>query len=375
MLEDAKKEKCRKIAFSLIKSLQGQIALEVLERAGGVNEFFDSSTRLLWEKIGAQKGFCTDKSRDGLLKAAEEELKFVEANNVEALFITDEDYPFALRECEDAPTMLYKLGNCNLNSKHIISIVGTRKATAYGQRFCADLVGELSEKLDDIVIVSGLAYGIDVAAHRAALNSGVPTVGVVAHGLKTIYPADHRDVAARIIKNGGALLTEYISSAPIHRGNFLARNRIVAGMSGCTIIVESEEKGGAMVTASIAFAYGREVAAPPGRVTDQYSAGPLKLIKSQRASLIRNADDLIELMNWTPKSSLNPKIEFSDNLKRLNPDQNKIVEFLRTHERSTVNDMVEALSIPYSTLSARLMELEMDDIVNALPGSAYSLNI
>lgn len=368
---------CRKIAFSRIKGITLSQAKQMLERVGGIDGFFDSSTRLLWDKLGAQKGFCTDLSRDALLELGRREFDFHLSSHTQPIFMEDDFYPFRLLECDDAPVMLYKLGNCDLNSKHVISIVGTRCATAYGLRFTTDLVLGLAERLDNLVIVSGLAYGIDVAAHKAALQAGVPTVGVVAHGLKTIYPANHRDIAARMVKNGGAILTEYTSDAPVHRGNFLARNRIVAGLADITIIVESEEKGGAMVTASIASAYNRDVGAAPGRIYDRYSAGPLKLIVSNRASLIRNADDVVDLMNWQTSQAFNssPELNFTKALENLDSEQQKIVEFLRINQKATANDMVAALGIPYSALSARLMEMEMDDIITALPGSAFTLNV
>lgn len=367
----------RKIAFSQIKGLHLDQARQLIEKVGGIDAFFDSTTRTLWEKLGAQKSFCTLSSRGALLEIGEREAEFTMSNRISSFFMTDEEYPYRLKECADAPSMLYCLGECDLNAAHVVSIVGTRKATAYGQKFAQDLVNGLAERLDGLVIVSGLAYGIDVSAHKAAMQAGVPTVGVVAHGLKTIYPADHRDIAARMVKNGGALVTEYVSGASVHRGNFLARNRIVAGMADCTVIVESEEKGGAMVTASIAVAYGRDVCAPPGRVTDRYSAGPLKLIVSNRAAMIRNADDLIELMNWTakPDAKVMPELNLKRTLDSLGPEQRRIVDYLRSQQQATVNDMVSALGIPYATLSARLMEMEMDDIVSALPGSVFSLNI
>lgn len=367
----------RQIAFSQIKGIQAATARRLMERAGGVDGFFDSSTRLLWDRIGSQKSYCTDASRDALLEIGRREMEFCASSHARPLFMTSDDYPRRLLECDDAPAMLYALGDCDLNSTHVVSIVGTRRATAYGQRVAAELVEGLAAKLDGLLIVSGLAYGIDVAAHKAALQAGVLTAAVVAHGLTTIYPADHRDVAARIVKNGGAIVTEYTSKAQVHRGNFLARNRIVAGMADATVIVESEEKGGAMVTASIATAYNRDVFATPGRVTDRYSAGPLRLVATNRAAMIRNADDLISLMNWKEKDSAKavPELPFKKSVESLGGEQRKIVDYLRTHQRATVNDMVEALGMPYAVLSARLMELEMDDMVTALPGSAYSLNI
>lgn len=367
----------RQIAFSQIKGLQADTACEILERVGGVDGFFDSSTRLLWDKIGSQRGFCSDAARDSLLAVGGAEKEFCASKNINPIFLEHDAYPTRLRECNDAPLMLYKLGACDLNARHVVSIVGTRRATPYGQRFTSELVAGLADQLDSLVIVSGLAYGIDVAAHLAALQAGVPTVGVLAHGLTTIYPADHRDIAARMVKSNGALVTEYISTAPIHRGNFLARNRIVAGMSDVTVIVESEEKGGSMVTAAIAFAYNREVCTVPARVSDRYSQGPLKLLVTNRASVIRNADDLINLLNWERKPSAvkAPQLIPAKTIESLPNDQRRIAEFLRSHHTAKINDMVTALGIPYSTLSARLMEMEMDDLIIALPGASYSLNI
>lgn len=367
----------RKIGFSFIKGINVASGTDLLERVGGIDAFYNAPTKTLWDKIGAQKSYCTDASRKALQELGASETAFVRKHNIETLFFTENDYPGRLRDCADAPVVLYKLGNCELNSRHIISIVGTRRATAYGQKFTNELVAELAERLEDIVIVSGLAYGIDVAAHKAALNSGIPTVGVVAHGLNTIYPAEHRDIATRMIKNGGAILSEYTSTSQIHKGNFLARNRIVAGIADATIIVESDEKGGAMVTASIAQAYNRDVFAAPGRNTDRYSRGPLKLIFSNRAALIRGADDLIELMNWTSKkpAAPMPELSFANVYENLSPEKTKIADYLRANQRATINDMVSSLDMPYSLLSARLMEMEMDDMVTALPGSAYTLNI
>lgn len=367
----------RKIAFSQIKGLQIEQARGIIERLGSIDAFFDSSARKLWEQIGCQRSFCTEASREALLEIGHREKEFCDGFNATPLFMTDDEFPQRLLECCDGPSLVFRLGDCNLNARHVVSIVGTRQATPYGQRFTADLVASLAEKLDDLLIVSGLAYGIDVAAHRAALNAGVPTAAVVAHGLTTIYPAAHRDVAARMVKNGGALITEYTSKAPIHQGNFLARNRIVAGLADVTVVVESDRKGGSMVTASIASAYNREVCAVPGRANDRYSAGPLKLIATNRAALIRNADDLIALMNWETKAivpekadDMPPKVD-----ETIDPEKSRIIDFLRANERATVNEMVVALGMSYAQLSARLMEMEMDDMVNVLPGSAYSLNV
>ena len=367
----------REIAFSQIKGLTYESAHQLIDRVGSIDAFFDSSTRLLWDKIGSQKSWCTDASREALLKIAEIEHSFCQSNGINAIFMDSDFYPQRCKECNDSPVLLYSLGNCDLNSAHVISIIGTRRATAYGQRFVTDLIASLATNVDNLVIVSGLAYGIDVAAHKGALQAGVPTIGVLAHGLNTIYPADHRDIAARIVKQGGALVTEYGSRANIHKGNFLARNRIVASLSDVTIVVESEEKGGAMVTASIAFDYNREVCAVPGRVNDRYSSGPLKLIMNHKASLIRNADDIINLMNWEKKNSDTNQqtLDFKTQIDDLDSESKKIIQFLRNNPKSTINEIVEALDMSFTTINARLMEMEMNDIVYSLPGQTYTVNI
>ncbi|MDE5555469.1 MAG: DNA-processing protein DprA [Muribaculaceae bacterium] len=251
-----------------------------------------------------------------------------------------------------------------------MAIVGTRHATPYGLDFVNHFVAELAERLDNLIVVSGLAYGIDVAAHRAALDNNVPTVAVVAHGLNTIYPADHRSTAAKIVNSGGAIVTEYTSDATIHRSNFLARNRIVAGLSDAVIVVESDIKGGALATARIAAAYNREVFAVPGRTTDTYSRGCNDLIASQSASIIRSADDLIETLNWTsrPKEFTQHELAFD-----MTPEQKSIADYITSHPDHTVNDICIGLGIPFSQLSAMLFEMEMSDMLITLPGGRYAV--
>ncbi len=317
--------------------------------------------------------YCTDAERRRMLDLAEREVEFVGKNSVCTSFFEDVAFPTRLAMCDDAPAMLYSLGSCNLNARHSVAIVGTRNATPYGSNITRHLVEDLSHALDSLIIVSGLAYGIDVQAHRAALQFGVPTVAVVAHGLQTIYPADHRDVASRMVRSGGAIVTEYLSSAPVHRGNFLARNRIVAGLCDALIVVESDNRGGALVTANLAGAYNREVCAVPGRATDRYSRGCNGLIATRRASMIRDAADLIDLMGWTPRPQEGEQGSFD--FGELSPKFKVIVDHLRQHPDHTINDMAAALAIPFPTLSATIMEMELDDILVALPGGTFQLNI
>ena len=365
----------QQLALSQIKGISAVDLHRMLEAVGGVDRYFDLPQAELWKLIGGARSFCSDSERRRMLAWAETEAQFLANSPVDAFFIDSDDYSSRLAQCEDAPAVLYRRGDCSLNSRYMVAIVGTRNATVYGCDFTRSLVADLHKMLDDVVIVSGLAYGIDVNAHKAALAEGVPTIGVVAHGMRTIYPADHRDVAARMVRQGGAIVTEYPSNAPVFRGNFLARNRIIAGMCDVTVVVESDSHGGALVTASLANAYGRDVAAVPGRTTDRYSRGCNKLIADQKAALIRSADDLLDLMRWEPKAQAGAQTAFDFNPAQLPAEQRAILDHLRSHPDASLNDMVNELSVPYSTLSSRVMDMEMNDLIVALPGGKFQLKV
>lgn len=341
-------------------------------RALGIDEesFFRKEASLLSAVSGLRSSYFDNSRRHDALERARREANFVLNNNIGTHYFTDDDsYPARLNDCDDAPAMLYSLGTAGRQVAHTVAIVGTRHCTAYGAEFTRRLVVELGEALDSLAIVSGLAYGIDIAAHRAALGSGVATGAVVAHGLNTLYPAEHRDDAQRMIREGGFLMTEYTSQAIIHRGNFLSRNRIVAALADVTIVVESDIKGGAMTTARIACAYNREVMALPGRVTDTYSRGCNELIARNEASVVRSAQDVIDLMGWAAR----PVEEKQGTLPLLSPEQTQVCDFLKAKPDSTVNDLCAGLSMPYARLSSMLFEMEMDNIVCSLPGGRYCL--
>ncbi len=249
-----------------------------------------------------------------------------------------------------------------------ISIVGTRHATPYGVDFVMNLVDTLAKKLDDIIIISGLAYGIDIAAHRAALHSGVPTVAVLAHGLNTIYPAAHRSAAVEIVRNSGALVSDYMSQDALHKGNFVARNRIVAGLCDCIVVAESAEKGGALITAGIASGYNRDVMALPGRTSDKFSQGCNKLIGDNVAALISSGDDLIRLMGWTTRETEGSQPELP---LELTPDEATIIEYLGKHGEGSLNRMCVDLDIPVYRLTPILVDMEFKGLVLPYPGGKY----
>lgn len=356
-----------RLAFATFKNINLETARCFASKHIGEREFFTLEASELSRLSGLKAAFFADSRRNEALESARRELDFIEKHGIKATYYDDIDYPSRLLECCDAPAVLFSLGTVPQHAEHTVAIVGTRHCTSYGADFTRRLVSDLSQMLDDLTIISGLAYGIDISAHRAALKSGVPTGAVLAHGLNTIYPADHRKDARRIISENGFITTEYRSCDTIHRGNFLARNRIVAGLSDVTVVVESDTKGGAMSTARIAGAYNREVMALPGRVGDTYSRGCNALIASNTASLIRDAQDLVDLMGWTARTKEGQQNE----LPFLTAEQSRVLEHLSAHPQCTVNDMTVALGLPYATLSSILFTLEMEDLVANLPGNRY----
>lgn len=306
-------------------------------------------------------------------RRAEEELKYTEKNQIQCITLNEAAYPSRLRECEDAPLALFYRGNAPLNALRIVSIVGTRHATAYGADLCLSFIEELKEQCPDVLIVSGLAYGIDIHAHRAALQNGFPTIGVLAHGLDRIYPAAHRKTAIDMMDHGG-LLTEFMSGTNPDRQNFVKRNRIVAGMSDATIVVESAVKGGALITAELAESYHRDCFAFPGRPKDLYSAGCNELIKNNRASLILSAEDFVNAMGWNLSSTPSSKTIQRELFPELNDEEKNIVQVLqRNPDGIQINILVVETNIPINRMSALLFELEMKGVVRALAGGVYRL--
>ena len=360
-----------RIAFSQIRGNKQIIADELLLRVGSEEDFFKSSSRILDMQIGKKTKITDDTYRKQLVEKAHAEVEFIIKNNITPIYFKDSNYPQRLLDCDDAPLMLYTLGNCDLNSSHIISVVGTRHATHYGVEMTERIIDGLAKRLDNIIIVSGLAYGIDIAAHRTALKNDIPTIAVLAHGLNTIYPAAHRNIAAEMVKRDGMLITDYTSTDNIHRGNFLARNRIVAGLCDCIIVAESAEKGGAIVTAGIADGYNRDVLALPGRINDPYSQGCNKLIASGRAALITSAQDVIDAMRWTAKPE---EGEQSEMFAELNDEEQKIIDFISKNPLSSINELSIGIAIPISKLTSTLIDMEFRGLIVNYPGGRYDIS-
>ncbi len=309
------------------------------------------------------------------IERARREQDFCEEHGIRALALSEPDYPSLLALCEDAPAVLFYRGNANLNRTHVVSVVGTRRITDYGRRLCRQLCRELSESLPDALVVSGLAYGVDIHAHRASLECGLDTVGVLAHGLDRIYPAMHRETAADMVRQGG-LLTEYLTGTVPDKGNFVRRNRIVAGMSPVTIVVESAAKGGALITARLANSYGRDVMAYPGRVGDEFSAGCNHLIAHREALAITSVDDLLRELNWESRQNvvgsepqLFPPSEFS-------PEAQVILDALRCHPDGLhQNRIIELTNLDSHTVASNLAMLLVEGTVSRLQAAGmFALN-
>lgn len=361
-----------RIAFSCIKGMCPQLARDILAKTGPEERFFRMRETELASRLGFRNRILTDEHREEALRIAREEVRFVTNSNVRCIYFTDDDYPSRLLQCDDSPAMLYATGKTNLNAAHMVAVVGTRNASTYGVSFINRLVDDLAAKLDDVIIVSGLATGCDIASHRRAIANGIPTIGVVAHGLSTIYPAEHRNDATKIVREGGMILTDYPHSTRPHRANFLARNRIVAGMCDCIVVAESAaERGGALHTAKLGALYNRDVFALPGRTSDHYSGGCNMLIKKQIAALIENADDLIEAMNWKCRPTEGTQNEL---FPLLTQQQETAVTFLRDNGgEAQINTLVASLGIPPGAVMAMMTELEFKGVVTVLPGARYRL--
>ena len=315
------------------------------------------------------------KDWDEPMKRAELELTFMQEHQIRALTLNDDDYPQRLCECPDAPIVLYYRGNADLNQAKVINIVGTRQCTQYGQDLIRRFISDLREHCPEMLIVSGLAYGVDINAHRQALENGYPTVGVLAHGLDQIYPYRHRETAAQMLGHGG-LLTEFMSQTNADKPNFVRRNRIVAGMSDACIVVESAAKGGGLITAEIAQSYDRAVFAFPGAVGMTYSEGCNNLIRDNVAGLISNASDFVKAMGW--QEEVRRQRALTDGIERnlfvdLSPEETKIVSLLQQTNDLQLNILSVKSGIPIGQLTALLFQLEMKAIVKPLAGGMYHL--
>lgn len=357
------------IALTLVPGVGAVTARNLLDHFGNAEAIFKARPGALTSVQGiGQKIAAGIHSKECLIRA-ERELDFVEKYKIKVLFYTSPEYPRRLKNCYDAPVLLYYKGNADLNKSRMISIVGTRNATSYGKELTSQLVSDL-EKLD-VTVVSGLAYGIDGCAHKECLKHDMETVGVVGHGLDRIYPAQHRSLAEKMLKRGG-ILTEFPSGTKPDRENFPKRNRIVAGLADATIIIEAAVNGGALITAELANSYYRDVFAFPGRVNDPFSEGCNYLVKTNRAHLVTGIKDIEYLMGWEEREPVAEKKQLSLNLD-LSPEEKIITGILSKKEQVSVDDLALETNMPVSKLTMSLLSLEIQGVITVLPGKMYRL--
>lgn len=356
------------LALTRISGVGPLTARALLAHFGTAEAVFKATLRQLMHVNGIGLHIAQNIRQCRTFDACAHELAQASKNQVQVLAIGDVAYPKRLLECEDAPILLFYSGTANLNAQKIISVVGTRNATAYGKALCDELINHLAPY--EPLIVSGLAYGIDGAAHKACLRYGLATVGVLAHGLDRIYPQAHHKMAQEMLELGG-LLTEYPFQTKPDRENFPKRNRIIAGLADATIVVEANVKGGALITAELANSYNREVFAYPGRVNDVYSSGCLELLKCQKAQLISEPADLLHFMAWDDKkASKTRQIEIPLDLSAA---EKTVLTLLKKGEKPTIDALVHQAKIPQPNVLSVLLSLEMKGLIKTLPGNRYSL--
>ena len=375
------------IAITMIPGLGCHGTRQLLELFPNPEEVFSLSHAQLVEIFGTRNTIVKAIEEKTMFPRVEQEITFMKQHGINTLFCTDKAYPQRLNRpnCEDTPVLLYYLGNaaesglesrwptaCDLNNPRALSIVGSRRATDYGHTQTHHLIEEI--RGENVLIVSGLAYGIDTAAHTAALQCQLPTVAVLGHGLDTLYPAQNKRLSKQILEGGGLLLTEYPSQTPVNPRYFPARNRIIAAMSDATVVMEAAEKGGALITANIANGYSREVFALPGRLGDAYSAGCNNLIACNKAYLLRSAGDLFFQLDWTAKKKKGGKsAKQTQILTLLNEEQSVIANLLKTHGELPLDEIVSLSAFTMSKTASLMLEMELSGVIRCLPGKIYKL--
>lgn len=357
------------IALTNLKNIGATLSKIIVAYFGDAEKVFAGNEKRLMKVPGIGEKTVAQLNFAEALRKAEAEMKFIEKHNIDVFLYTDPRYPKRLKNCNDAPLLLYSRGNANLNKQHVISIVGTRNATDYGRQLCRQLIEELQQY--NVLIVSGLALGIDVAAHKECLRLNIPTIGVLGHGHDRLYPSQNRSVAERMLENGG-ILTEYPSGTRPDREKFPARNRIVAGMADATIVVEASIKGGALITAEIANSYNRDVFAFPGRLGDEFSEGCNFLIRNNKAALISCVADVAYSLGWEQNDQAKPKKQLAMPID-LPEDERLIVSILQQHKTLAIDELTIQTNMPMSQLAMVLLNMEMQGYITSLPGKVYRL--
>ena len=354
------------LALQKVELVGDIVAKKLINHIGNAQDVFKAKPSQLSSIDGIGSVLIQNLKNDQVFKKAEAELKFITQNNIDTAFFKDDNYPEKLKHCIDGPVLLFTSGNINLANRKIISIVGTRQITPQGTEFCKKLIADLAPL--DPIIISGFAYGVDIVAHQVAMENNLQTIGVVAHGLNQIYPSAHKKYVAKMEENGG-FITEFWSSSNPDKENFVRRNRIVAGMSEATIVIESADKGGSLITANMANDYNRDVFAVPGRTTDKYSQGCNNLIKTQKANLLTSAADLIYILNWDIEEK--PKAIQKQLFVSLNDEEQKVYDFLQQNGKELMDIIALRCDFPIFKISGILLNMELKGVIRPLPGKLF----
>lgn len=354
------------LALMKVDGVGDIMAKKLLNHCGNAEAIFKSKINQIAAIDGVGSVTLKNIKDKAIFEKANQELEFIRKNDIKVSFFQDETYPDRLKHCIDSPVLIFSGGNIDLKNKKIISIVGTRQITSYGTEFCRKLIEDLAPL--DPVIVSGFAYGVDIVAHQFAMDYKLQTIGVLAHGLNQVYPKAHKKYMAKMEENGG-FITEFWSTSNPDKENFVRRNRIVAGISEATIVIESADKGGSLITANLANDYNRDVFAVPGRVTDRYSQGCNDLIKTQKASLLSSAADLIYVLNWDIEKK--PKAIQKQLFIDLETDEQKIYDFLLKNGKELLDIIALECDFPVFKISGILLNMELKGVIRPLPGKLF----
>lgn len=357
------------LALLKVEGVGDVVAKKLINHCGSAENVLKSKSQSLKSIDGIGNILIKNLKDKTIFEKAEQELRFIEKEKITILYYKNDDYPFRLKHCIDGPVLLFASGNFDFENRKIISIVGTREVTSHGIDFCKRLVEDLA--VFNPIIVSGFAYGVDIVAHQAAMENGLQTIGVLAHGLNQVYPKPHKRYVAKMEENGG-FLTEFWSNSDPEKENFVKRNRIVAGMSEATVVIESAEKGGSLITAIMANEYNRDVFAVPGRTSDKYSQGCNNLIKTQRANLMTSAADLVYILNWEIAShTRNDNVVQKQLFVSLDNDEQKIYDYLQKNGKQLLDIIALECNFPIFRISSLLLNLELKGVIRPLPGKLF----
>jgi len=355
------------LALLQVEGVGDIVAKKLINHCGSAEKVFDTKKNRLLSIDGIGEILLKNLSDKSVFKLAQQEIDFVEQEKIAFHSFLDEKYPERLKHCIDGPPIIFSSGNIDLQAKRIISIVGTRKITSYGSEFCKKLIEDLAPL--NPVIVSGFAYGVDITAHQVAMEHNLQTIGVLAHGLNQVYPKTHKKYISKMEQNGG-FLTEFWSTSNPEKENFVKRNRIVAGMSEATIVIESADRGGSLITATLANDYNRDVFAVPGRITDKYSQGCNNLIKTQRAHLLSSAADLVYILNWELENKKTKTIQ-KQLFVSLENEEQKVYDYLVQKGKELMDIIALECEFPIYQLSSILLNMELKGVVRPLPGKLF----